>query len=342
MANRKPRISLQELAERIKTFIECGENYYETARKLGINSGALYNNLKTKRAKDLLVEARRDPTFIDEMIGGIEERLLEQYHTISQLQGQLERLQEFRQTHTSDLYDDVVKIGVISDVHYGSMFHQSSLMELAYDVFEKEEIPEVYVAGDVLAGGKMYRGQEFELLDHGVDQQIDRAVNSWPEKSGIVTKFITGNHDLSFFKSVGVDIGKTIQEARDDLRYLGREEADVEFLTKYGTARMRLTHPGKGTAYALSYQPQKYIEALEGGTKPHLVVMGHYHKSMKLPQYRNVALVMAGCIEAQTPYMRRNSLAAHMGFWILWFAVNEKKLVSRFGGEFISWFAKSK
>ncbi len=333
------RLTLQETVETIKTWLACGENTNETARRLGLNAGTIHSRLNTARAKQLIKEARRDPSYLDDLIGGIEDRLLDQYHTISKLQMQVESLQQFRQVHTSDIYDDSVKIGIVSDVHKGSLYHQADLLELAYDVFEREGIREVYSPGDVLAGGKMYRGQEFELFAHGVDQQVDLCVNTWPEKPGIVTKFITGNHDLSFYKNVGIDPGKPIAARRSDMVYLGREEADIIFDTKYGKARMRLVHPGKGTAYALSYHPQKYIEALEGGKKPHIVVMGHYHKAEMLPSYRNVALVQAGCIEAQTPFMRRNHIAAAMGFWILEFSVNESKMLSRFGGEFVSWFA---
>jgi DNA polymerase II small subunit/DNA polymerase delta subunit B len=207
-------------------------------------------------------------------------------------------------------------------------------------MFEREGISNVYVAGDLLAGGKMYRGQEFELWAHGADAQIDLAVNSWPEKKDMTTHFITGNHDLSFYKTAGVDVGHRLQELRSDFNYLGREEADIVFNTEQGTARMRLVHPGKGTAYALSYQPQKYIEALEGGKKPHVICMGHYHKAEKLPQYRNIYLIQTGCIEAQTPFMRRNNISAHCGFWIIKFMINEAKMVSRFKSEFVSWFAK--
>ena len=339
MSIHSKRLTLQELAETIKTWLSVNKNQNATARRLGLNSGTIHSRLNTARAKQLIKEAERDPTYLDDLIGGMEEHILNQYQTISRLQAQVESLQTFRQTWHTDIYKESVKIGVLSDVHKGSLYHQADLLELAYDVFEKEEIKDVYVVGDILAGEKMYRGQEYELFAHGADAQIDLAANTWPEKKGILTHFITGNHDLSFWKQSGVDVGRRLESLRDDFRYLGREEADIVFETDYGKARMRLVHPGKGTAYAMSYHPQKYIESLEGGRKPHLVLMGHYHKSDMMPQYRNVALVQSGCIEAQTPFMRRNFIAAHMGFWMLWFAVNENKMLSRFGGEFISWFA---
>lgn len=335
------RLPLHELAETIKIFLECGENYTKTAEKLGINKGSVHSRFRTARAKRLLKEARKDPSTLDVMIMGMEDKLIEQYEHIASLERQIKSLADYRRVEVHEVEGEWVRCGIISDIHKGSLYHQAGLLELAYDVFEREGISNVYAAGDIVAGGKMYRGQEFELWAHGVDAQVDLTVNSWPEKEGITTHFITGNHDLSFWKNVGVDVGELIVHKRpEDLKYLGREEADIVFNTPNGKVRMRLVHPGKGTAYALSYHPQKYIEALEGGKKPHVIVMGHYHKAEKLPSYRNVYLIQAGCIEAQTPFMRRNNIAAHMGFWIIEFLVNEPQMVSRFRSEFVSWFGK--
>lgn len=334
------RLPLHKLVETIKIFLETGENYNQTAKKLNLNSGTIYTRLRNARAQQILRDARRDITILDMLELEVEEVISGQQQEIIALRQQVASLADYRKVHVSAVTGKTVRVGVMSDVHKGSLYHQSGLLELAYDTFEKENITDVYVAGDLLAGGKMYRGQEFELFAHGVDAQVDLTVNSWPEKKGMTTHFITGNHDLSFHKNVGVDIGKLIPTFRSDFNYLGREEADIHFNTPTGVARMRLVHPSKGTAYALSYQPQKYIEALEGGKKPHVICMGHYHKAELMPNYRNIYLIQTGCVEGQTPFMRRNNLAAHCGFWMIEFLINEEALVSRFKSEFVSWFGK--
>ncbi|MHA2350718.1 MAG: hypothetical protein ACXADL_13935 [Candidatus Thorarchaeota archaeon] len=334
------QIPLHELVETIRSFLKNNESYQQTAIELGEHRGTVWNRLKSKRAKRIIERARIDPTELDMMQQEVEEILFQQYSHIAALEKQVASLADYRKVHVSAIEGDWINVGVVSDVHKGSLYHQSGLLELAYDTFEKEGIRDVYSPGDLLAGGKMYRGQEFELWAHGVDAQVDLLCNTWPEKDGITTHFITGNHDLSFYKQVGVDVGKRIPVHRPDFNYLGREEADVHFETSSGKARMRLVHPSKGTAYALSYQPQKYIEALEGGKKPHVILMGHYHKAEKIPNYRNIYLIQSGCIEGQTPFMRRMNISAHCGFWILRFKINETQLVSRFKSEFVSWFGK--
>ena len=184
----------------------------------------------------------------------------------------------------------------------------------------------------------MYRGQVYELFLHGADQQVDYCVQEYPSHKGITTHFITGNHDHSFWKRAGINVGRWIDSQRPDMNFLGEDAATVHFKMNGGVVKVRLAHPGKGTAYALSYQPQKYIEALSGGQKPHLIFMGHYHKAELLPNYRNVYLIQAGCLESQTPFMRARSIQAHTGFWIVEFTVNERSLLSRFKSEFFALF----
>ena len=84
------------------------------------------------------------------------------------------------------------------------------------------------------------------------------------------------------------------------------------------------------------------IDALSGGQKPQMLFIGHYHKAEMLPCYRNVLTIQAGCLESQTGFMRRNNLAAHMGFWIVECAIDKVNLVSRFKVEFFAYYEERK
>jgi len=195
-----------------------------------------------------------------------------------------------------------------------------------------------FITGDLVDGnGRMYRGQEYELRTHGADRQVEYAILHYPHIAGITTHFITGNHDLSFYKQTGLDVGLMIADKRKDMIYLGKEEADVSFSFGPHKIIVRLSHPGKGTAYAISYNSQKYIESLSGGKKPHIVLTGHFHKSEFLPNYRNVALIQTGCLQEQTPFMRRQNIAAMMGFWVIEFGANEGGL-SMLKGQFFPFY----
>jgi len=238
-------------------------------------------------------------------------------------------------------YGEHLRFGVLSDTHIGSLYFNRALLHMAYKTFKKEGITSVYHCGDICDGESMYRVQEYELYAHGADKQVKEVIEKYPKFDGIKTFFITGNHDLSFYKKSGIDIGEHIAMHRKDLIYLGQEEMDIA-LKRSGHPKIRLSHPGKGTSYALSYHAQKYVESLSGGQKPDAVFIGHFHKAEHIPCLRNIQVIQAGAIQRQTPFMRNRNLAAHQGFWIIdmWLGKNDQP--KRFRGEFFPYYEKKR
>jgi len=232
------------------------------------------------------------------------------------------------------------KIGVISDTHLGSLHENIGLLLTAYSIFEREKVQAIYHAGDLCEGERMFRGQEYEIYAHGADAQVKNCVDKYPV-SKIPTYFILGSHDLSFFKTSGIDIGTQIADKRPELHYCGREVADIRVKLNGHTIKIRLVHPGKGSAYAVSYYLQKHIEALTGGEKPNILIQGHTHKSIFI-FYRNIFALQAGTCQHQTPFMQRQGLAAHQGFWIIEFAVNNEGSVCSFRCEFFPHYEEEK
>lgn len=217
--------------------------------------------------------------------------------------------------------DCVIRFGATGDRHYGSLYHNGAALQGFYDYCKSEGVPVIYDAGDLLDGHRVYKGQEFELLDVGFEAQVSRIEREAPRS--VPTKFITGNHDASFKNAAGIIVGYEIQKRIQGYEFLGEEQATIRYETPNGPFDLMLMHPGGGSSYALSYKLQKLIEALEGGTKPNMLVAGHLHKSIILPSYRNVCGVMAGTFQDQTPFMARNGLAAHRGGWLFEITVGE-------------------
>lgn len=226
--------------------------------------------------------------------------------------------------------DNLVRFALTGDRHTGSLYHHSGALHGFYEHCQSEGIEMVLDCGDILAGHKVYRGQEFELRDLGFEAQLARLVSDAPRN--IRTKFITGNHDASFKNAVGISVGKMIQDELPEYEFIGEDHARVQFDTPNGSLVIGLLHPGGGTAYALSYKPQKIIESLEGGTKPDILGVGHYHKAEFLPSYRNVCGIQSGTFERQTPFMTRQGLAAHVGGWIIevWVGEGHKRIKAEF------------
>jgi len=211
---------------------------------------------------------------------------------------------------------EVIKFGVVSDSHLGSVYDNVPLLKAAYDVFDREGITKVFHAGDICDGEHMRQGHEYELRVVGFDKQCEYVVNEYPHREGIETIFLCGNHDMSFWKYSGVDIGVHIARQRPDLKYIGTLEADITLTTTTGSTTVRLWHPLLGSAYAISYHPQRYIESLSGGSKPGILIIGNFHKAEWL-FYRNIHTLQPGCLQFQTRWMKGKRISAHLGFSIV-------------------------
>ena len=227
--------------------------------------------------------------------------------------------------------EKIIRFGLISDTHINCKWTQLSFLHELCARFAREGIPIVYHAGDLDDGEKMHPGHEYEIYSHGADAHIAEIIRVDPRHDGLITNFITGNHDSSYIKQIGMNIGIPIAAARPDMIYLGIDSALVQLTAR---CTLELSHPGDGSAYAISYKTQKRIDAMSGGEKPNLLAVGHYHKSEILPMYRNVHAIQAGTVCAQTPWMRGKGLAAHVGGWIIEIHVQDdgsiKELVPRF------------
>jgi predicted phosphodiesterase len=257
----------------------------------------------------------------------IEPPLAEADEQVKKLQRQVQELTRHIQATQLHLEGVHHKFGYVTDNHLGSLYSDKALLQFAYDTFESEKIKTVFNSGDIADGQKMFKGHEYELEVVGGDAQVSLIHQIYPYKKGMTTFFITGNHDRSFWKDGGNDIGFKIAEKRSDLVYLGSQEADINIGKDNCAATIRLSHPNGGTAYAISYHSQRYVAELPSGTKPDLLLLGHYHKSEML-FYRGVCVIQGGTTQMQTPFMRGKNLSAAMGFWIVEITIAPERVVS--------------
>jgi biotin operon repressor len=126
----------------------------------------------------------------------------------------------------------VIKMGIVSDTHLCSKYQQLTHLNTIYDIFARENIRRVLNIGDITEGINMRKGHEYELFIHGLDEQADYVIDKYPVRDGIITDFITGNHDHTGIKSAGADIGKRIARERKDMKYLGLANARINITPK--------------------------------------------------------------------------------------------------------------
>lgn len=207
--------------------------------------------------------------------------------------------------------------GFTSDNHIGSKYSRLDVLARLFERFAEVGVDRVFNAGNWIDGEASFNRHDLEV--HGMDAQCAELARVWPQV-GLTTYAVTGDdHEGWYAQREGVDIGRYAQQCfaaagRSDWVDLGHIEADIRLVhAATGAAtRLRVAHPGGGSAYATSYAPQKYIESLDGGDKPAVVLLGHWHK-IELLNIRNVWVIQTGCTQDQTPFGRKRRLDFHVG-----------------------------
>jgi hypothetical protein len=176
------------------------------------------------------------------------------------------------------------------------------------------------------------------LVAHSIDDQVLFCIDNYPKRKGITTHYITGDDHEGWWQKEGFNFGRYLmhtakQEGRDDLNYLGHVEADVVLQSPRGKTMLKIQHPGGGSCYARSYTSQKIVESLEGGEKPHFLVLGHYHVSSYIVE-RNVHVISLPGFQDQTIFARKKRLRMEIGGSILQFHTTEAGTPSRVSVEF--------
>ena len=226
-----------------------------------------------------------------------------------------------------------IRFGLTADNHLGSKYYRDDVLNALFDIWQEDGITDVYQLGNMIDGDARFN--KFDLLVHGMEAQANYFAEYWPQREGMSTHFITGDdHEGWYVQREGIIIGEYLEmvarkTGREDLFYLGHMEHDLIFQAKNGSSTMRLIHAGGGTAYALSYQPQSIINSYQGGEKPNILLIGHYHKA-EFNYWREVLNLMAGCTEDQTPFMRKKNIQAHVGGWTIEFELDDEGIVHGF------------
>jgi len=222
---------------------------------------------------------------------------------------------------TKDYFgNDWIRFGVVADTHLVSKYARLDVLNALYDVFHKEGIQTVLHGGNWIDGEARFN--KYDILCSGIENQVKYFIDNYPKREGMKTKIISGDdHEGWYVQREGINIGKIMQDrarqaGRNDLIDLGYMERDLIFKKGKGQSSIRVMHAGGGSTYAISYTSQKYVESLQGGDKPTLAVVGHFHK-FDWAYPREVNVLQPGATQDQTPFMRKKRIQSMVGGCIL-------------------------
>ena len=212
--------------------------------------------------------------------------------------------------------DNTFLVGACGDQHVGSKHHREDVNHDLYSRYAKAGVQAVLNTGNWIDGEASFN--RHELVAHGLDAQIRLMAEVYP-KYDFPTYAVWGDdHEGWYAKREGIDVGRY---AEGIMRSEGHNWTNVGFMEAHiklvnantgKSAIMAVVHPGGGSSYAISYRPQKIIESFEGGEKPAVLLLGHYHK-LDSGNVRNVWFAQTGTTEDQSTFMRKKSLEAHVG-----------------------------
>jgi len=367
--------TVKEMVEEEKSYVEIGkklnrpaENVRGMARKLGLKN--IRDNVQAQRNKTSLTEKLLDymkrtkregcnftitglanvlnvaPKYIQKAV----DELKKQNITIEVDKEEVE-LSQTIPLESEPLKVDakkffgsngkIIRFGAIGDTHLCSKYARLDVLNTLYDIYENEGIKKVFIAGNYIDGE--FRYNKYDLLERGVEGQNKYFVENLPQRKGIITQFITGDdHEGWYIQREHINVGQHAEDmakrmGRDDIQYLGHMERDIELQGAKTSQIIRLIHGGGGSSYADSYSSQKYAESLQSGEKPRVVLVGHFHK-FNFDYPREIFMVQVGCVEDQTPFMRKKKILAHVGGTIISLHQDDDGIINRCIVEWIPFY----
>lgn len=138
-----------------------------------------------------------------------------------------------------------VVFGVCSDLHFGSNACQLTALNEFAELCKKQDVKHMLVPGDILAGHNVYSGQAMDQYAFGADEQEASAIVNLP--AGFDWYLLGGNHDYSFIRHSGHNPITVLASKRDDIHYIGYDEADIPLLSGVDA---KLWHPSGGVPYS--------------------------------------------------------------------------------------------
>ena len=204
-------------------------------------------------------------------------------------------------------------IGIWADPHFGHVAQQPTIMRQLYSQFRAVRVDAVMCAGDLLEGTYPNRPEhEMEIFAHGLDAQMAVAKDAMNGLDFAPTYLIGSNHPFTFMKHGGVNASKRAESDIPGVKYVGDIVGDV-WLRKW--LRVRMWHPdGGGTPDDPFKTVRKYIKSLPVDNRPHVIIVGHYHK-LGYECIDGIHCFMAGCCVGGTHFATANNLRYELGGW---------------------------
>ena len=250
---------------------------------------------------------------------------------------------DYTKESTFNIEEDInstTKIGVISDLRFGSKNEQISMLNDMYKKFARDGVKYVIITGN-LVEGKYKKSDENiygqSLISNDGYTQADHLIEYFPKVEGIQTLFITGDTDHSWAKDL--NIGEYIDKNRKDMTYLGPKSCTV----KFNNVSIKLESLKKsGESYTIAYPPQKYSRSMSSYEDYDLIFLGGTLTAQEFPQIRDTRMFAIPSVVERTPKMKAASQQNTMGAYEFEIEYNKAGELKRLNSTLSPYYTPSK
>ena len=286
----------KEILEYLKEVLVKGSTVEALCKELENSDFALYGYISKLKDQEIIVKVYEKSDKIEIKINNNPD-LSKQYTY---------KIEEDLDTNT--------KIGVISDLRFGSKYEQISKLNDMYRKFAENGVKYVIVTGNLLEGKYTARKEEMfgnSLLFNTGIAQADHLIEYFPKVEGIETLFITGETDHTW---KDFNVGKYIEGKRSDMTYLGPKSCNV----KFNNVSIQVENLKKnGEAYTIAYPPQKYSRSLACYEDYDIILLGGTLTIQDFPRLRDSRILAIPSCVARTPLMKSKDQQNTMGSYEL-------------------------
>lgn len=201
------------------------------------------------------------------------------------------RVNTFYEKHTSSESiitgpnENYMKVLAISDLHFGSVAERLDLVNKAFEYCAKNDINIILCCGDFIDG-------VFNKIEQKIKNpydQIEYFLKNYPHDDNILTFGVGGDHDLSAFKTCGVDIREACKNNRTDI--IIPEYTNVDINIKNDNIHLYHSTENRKIAYTPSFI------CLHGHSHKFLYSVNGNRINVNIPSLSDILVQNPGVVE---------------------------------------------
>ena len=199
---------------------------------------------------------------------------------------------------------------ITSDFHFGSKNCYRKAFDLMLEDVHKYNIKSMTIAGDLLQGVGVFRGESQELEIPEIGAQIDGLADILKNFKDISFHIVLGNHEEPVKSIAGLDPLKVLSSMLDDCYYYGHVGMlKIKDLYKY------MMFHGQAISRTTSYPIEKIWDGLL--EKPNILHTAHTHQKCIIQFEWNKWGILSGTLQRTNSYLLQKGLNAKEGWYIL-------------------------